>query len=57
MSSLRKGGGEMKANRNDATHWQQKHDEYWLLDFGTWFLFNEGYWQRANPDLDGMVEL
>ena len=47
----------MKANLDDATHWQQKHDEYWMLDFGTWLLFNEGHWQRAKPDLDGMVEL
>ena len=46
-----------KANLNDATHWQQKHDEYWLLLDGVYYLFNEGHWQRAKPDLDGMVEL
>ena len=41
----------------DATHWQQKHDEYWLLFGGVYYLFNEGHWQRAKPDFDGMVEL
>ncbi len=41
----------------DATHWQQKHDEYWLLLEGVYYLFNEGHWQRAKPDFDGMVEL
>ena len=46
-----------KANLDDATHWQQKHNEYWLLSDGVYYLFNEGYWQRAKPDLDGMVEL
>lgn len=40
-----------------ATHWQQKHDEYWLLSDGVYYLFNEGHWQRAKPDFDGMVEL
>ena len=29
----------MKANRNDATHWQSKHDEYWLLEDGIYYLF------------------
>lgn len=57
MSSLRKEGGEMKADLNDATHWQQKHDEYWLLADGVYYLFNEGYWQKANPDFNGMVLL
>lgn len=47
----------MKANQDDATHWQSKHDEYWLLEFGVWNLFNDGYWQRARPDFNGMVEL
>ena len=27
----------------DATHWQQKHDEYWLLSDGVYYLFNEGH--------------
>ena len=40
----------MKANLDDATHWQQKHDEYWLLSDGVYYLFNEGHWQRAKPD-------
>ena len=47
----------MKANRNDATHWQSKHDEYWLLECGVWYLFNENNWQRGRPDFNGMVEL
>ena len=47
----------MEANQDDATHWQQKHDEYWLLDFGTWLLFCNGHWQRGRPDFNGMVEL
>lgn len=47
----------MKANLDDATHWQQKHDEYWMLLDGVYYLFNEGHWQRAKPDFDGMVEL
>ena len=48
---------QMKANLDDATHWQQKHDEYWLLSDGVYYLFNESHWQRAKPDSDGMVEL
>ena len=47
----------MKANQADATHWQSKHDEYWLLDFGTWLLFCNGHWQRGRSDFNGMVEL
>ena len=47
----------MKSNRNDATHWQSKHDEYWLLEDGVYYLFNEGHWQRGRPDFNGMVEL
>lgn len=47
----------MKANKNDATHYQEKFDEYWLLEDGVWLLYNEGNWQRARPVLDGMVEL
>lgn len=47
----------MKANQNEATHWQSRHKEHWLLEGGMWFLFNEGHWQRAKPDLHGMVEL
>ena len=47
----------MKANLNDATHWQQKHDEYRMLFGGVYYLFNEGHWQRAKLDLDGMVLL
>jgi FlaA1/EpsC-like NDP-sugar epimerase len=39
------------------THHQQRHDEYWLLEDGVYYLFNEGHWQRAMPDFDGMVEL
>lgn len=47
----------MKADPNDATHWQQCHNEYWLLEDGVWFLYNEGRWQRARPDFNGLVEL
>ena len=47
----------MKANRNDATHWRSKHDEYQLLEDGIYYLFNEGHWQRGRPDFNGMVEL
>lgn len=47
----------MKANQHDATHWQEIHDEYWLLEDGIYYLFNEGYWQRARPDFNGLIEL
>lgn len=47
----------MKALKQDATHYQQKHDEYWILQDGVYYLFNEGHWQRAKPDLDGMILL
>lgn len=47
----------MKANRNDATHYQKIHQEFWLLEDGVWHLFNEGHWQRGRPDFNGMVEL
>ena len=47
----------MKANKNDATHYQEKFDEYWLNESGAWYLLCNGYWQRAKPDFDGMVEL
>lgn len=47
----------MKINKEDATHYQAKHDEYWLLENGVYYLYNEGYWQRARPDLNGMIAL
>lgn len=50
-------GSKLKALKQDATHYQQKHDEMWLLSSGCWYLFNEGHWQRAKPDLDGMITL
>lgn len=46
----------MKANKNDATHWQSKHKEHWLCEFGCWYLLCNGYWQRAKPDFNGMVK-
>lgn len=47
----------MKALKQDATHYQQRHDEYLRLEDGVYYLFNEGHWQRDKPDLDGLVEL
>ena len=48
----------MKADKNDATHYQEKFDEYWLLEDGVYYLLlNDGHWQRARPVLDGMIEL
>ncbi len=44
-------------NSEDATHYQSRHDEYWLLEDGSWYLFNEGRWQHARPDFNGMVKL
>ena len=46
----------MKASQNDATHWQSRHKEHWLRTQGAWYLLCNGYWQRAKPDLNGMVE-
>ena len=51
------GGLRMKADKNDATHYQEKFDEYWLLEDGVYYLLNDGHWQRARPVLDGMIEL
>ena len=47
----------MKANQNEATHWQSRHKEHWLRTQGAWYLLCNGYWQRAKPDLNGMVQL
>ena len=47
----------MKANQDDATHYQKIHQEFWLLEDGIYYLFNEGHWQRGRPDFNGMVEL
>ena len=47
----------MKADKNEATHYQEKFDEYWLLEDGVYYLLNDGHWQRARPILDGMIEL
>lgn len=47
----------MKANQEDATHYQKIHQEFWLLEDGIYYLFNEGHWQRGRPDFNGMVEL
>lgn len=44
----------MKAKKNDATHWQSKHKEHWLCEYGCWYLLCNGYWQRAKPDFNGM---
>ena len=51
------GGLMVKADKNDATHWQSKHKEHWLRTQGAWYLLCNGYWQRARPVLDGMIEL
>lgn len=45
-----------KANQNDATHWQSRHEEHWLRTQGAWYLLCNGNWQRAKPDFNGMVE-
>lgn len=49
-------GWMMKARKEDATHWQSKHKEHWLRENGCWYLFCNGYWQRAKPDFNGMVK-
>lgn len=47
-------GEEMKANLDDATHYQERHDEHWLLYDGVYHLYVEGYWQVAKPDFNGL---
>ena len=43
----------MKSNLDDATHWQQKHDEYWMLLEGMYYLFNEGIGRELSLILMG----
>lgn len=47
----------MKANQSEATHYNEIHQEYWLRESGTWYLLNDGHWQKAKPNFNGMVEL
>jgi len=47
----------MKANLNDATHYNSKTDQYWLLEDGVYYLYLNGFWQVARPKFNGMVML
>lgn len=40
----------MKANLNDATHYNERTDEYWLLEDGVYYLHLNGFWQVARPE-------
>ena len=47
----------MKANLNDATHYNERTDEYWLLEDGVYYLYLNGFWQRSKPNFNGMIKL
>ena len=40
----------MKANLDDATHYNERTDEYWLLEDGVYYLYLNGFWQVATPE-------